>query len=316
MQSVAHRTDAYMWPSTSHDKWSASSGCFRVTVFASNNNSVSSGMKSILWPLPCNSPLLFLSMSASYSAPLISRTSCAAPGAGLQARVEPMWWGFKLAQACGIDPGEEAQTAALRELEEETSMRSVRVLTSLDRWLKYNFSPEVRRSGAPTAGDRSASCSMPGEVSAQKKNVSRVSKQVRSLCACLHAACIKEGMVDDQQASLSEQLLAEGKSYQTYCQLADQLVLVIVMQLVAEKELGQWPHRHCLAVTRTNQPDRGMGQARSGMNRLELGKERQPTKAPSEQKAGFVLETHSLILMCFAPCEDLWVLTLSSDLYF
>ncbi|KAF5841313.1 NUDIX hydrolase domain-like protein [Dunaliella salina] len=44
----------------------------------------------------------------------------------------------------GIDPGEEAQAAALRELEEETSMRSVRVLASLDRWLKYNFSPEVR----------------------------------------------------------------------------------------------------------------------------------------------------------------------------
>jgi len=48
--------------------------------------------------------------------------------------------------AGGIDPGEEAQAAAIRELEEETSMRSVRVLTCLDRWLKYNFSPEVSQN--------------------------------------------------------------------------------------------------------------------------------------------------------------------------
>jgi len=52
----------------------------------------------------------------------------------------------------GIDAGEDAAAAAVRELEEETSMRSVRVITCLDHWLTYDFSPEVKARLAGATG--------------------------------------------------------------------------------------------------------------------------------------------------------------------
>jgi 8-oxo-dGTP pyrophosphatase MutT (NUDIX family) len=44
----------------------------------------------------------------------------------------------------GIDPGEDAAEAALRELQEETSVRSVRIVSRINRWLTYDFPPEVK----------------------------------------------------------------------------------------------------------------------------------------------------------------------------
>lgn len=44
----------------------------------------------------------------------------------------------------GIDPYENPMVAALRELQEETGMKSVRLLGSLDQWLSYDFPTEVR----------------------------------------------------------------------------------------------------------------------------------------------------------------------------
>lgn len=46
----------------------------------------------------------------------------------------------------GIDPLENPMVAALRELREETGMRSVQLLGSLDRWLDYEFPTEVRHA--------------------------------------------------------------------------------------------------------------------------------------------------------------------------
>ena len=47
----------------------------------------------------------------------------------------------------GIDPGEEPMAAALRELYEETSIRSVRLLAEAPEWLSYDL-PEVARAKA------------------------------------------------------------------------------------------------------------------------------------------------------------------------
>jgi putative (di)nucleoside polyphosphate hydrolase len=44
----------------------------------------------------------------------------------------------------GVDPGEDAADAALRELLEETSVSSARIVGRTDRWLSYAFPPEVR----------------------------------------------------------------------------------------------------------------------------------------------------------------------------
>ncbi|KAF6252416.1 NUDIX hydrolase domain-like protein [Scenedesmus sp. NREL 46B-D3] len=44
----------------------------------------------------------------------------------------------------GIDPGEEPLAAAVRELQEETSISSVQVLAEAQRWLSYDFPPEAR----------------------------------------------------------------------------------------------------------------------------------------------------------------------------
>jgi putative (di)nucleoside polyphosphate hydrolase len=43
----------------------------------------------------------------------------------------------------GVDPGEDAADAALRELFEETSIKSASIVGRADRWLSYDFPPEV-----------------------------------------------------------------------------------------------------------------------------------------------------------------------------
>lgn len=52
------------------------------------------------------------------------------------------WW--QMPQG-GIDPGEGAKTAALRELYEETGIRSVELLAEAPEWLAYDFPPELQR---------------------------------------------------------------------------------------------------------------------------------------------------------------------------
>jgi putative (di)nucleoside polyphosphate hydrolase len=43
----------------------------------------------------------------------------------------------------GVDPGEEPETAARRELREETGVRSVRLLARTPDWLAYDYPPEA-----------------------------------------------------------------------------------------------------------------------------------------------------------------------------
>lgn len=44
----------------------------------------------------------------------------------------------------GIDKGEDPKAAALRELYEETSVKSVSVIGEIEGWLTYDYPPEVR----------------------------------------------------------------------------------------------------------------------------------------------------------------------------
>lgn len=46
--------------------------------------------------------------------------------------------------AGGIDDGEEPQEAALREVTEETSIKSARIVGEIDRWLHYDFPTKAR----------------------------------------------------------------------------------------------------------------------------------------------------------------------------
>ena len=50
------------------------------------------------------------------------------------------WW--QMPQG-GIDKGEDPEAAALRELYEETSIRSVSLIAESDGWLKYDLPPEL-----------------------------------------------------------------------------------------------------------------------------------------------------------------------------
>ena len=47
----------------------------------------------------------------------------------------------------GIDPGEELEAAARRELYEETGVRSVEPLGRVEDWITYDFPPAVMRRG-------------------------------------------------------------------------------------------------------------------------------------------------------------------------
>ncbi len=51
----------------------------------------------------------------------------------------------------GVDAGEDLQAAALRELVEETGVRSVTVLGRTDGWLTYDFPPEHSGHGVSKA---------------------------------------------------------------------------------------------------------------------------------------------------------------------
>jgi putative (di)nucleoside polyphosphate hydrolase len=50
------------------------------------------------------------------------------------------WW--QMPQG-GIDPGEDASTAALRELYEETGLRSVEIIAEHPGWLRYDLPPNL-----------------------------------------------------------------------------------------------------------------------------------------------------------------------------
>ena len=54
-------------------------------------------------------------------------------------------WNWQLPQG-GIDAGEDARVAALRELEEETGIpaRSVEIIDEIPGWIAYDYPPDVR----------------------------------------------------------------------------------------------------------------------------------------------------------------------------
>jgi len=56
---------------------------------------------------------------------------------------EPYCWQFPQG---GVDPGEDLEDAARRELHEETGIRSVSLLARTDGWIFYDFPPEVAAS--------------------------------------------------------------------------------------------------------------------------------------------------------------------------
>lgn len=63
---------------------------------------------------------------------------------GCRNGAEPPWqWQFPQG---GIDPGEDAETAAIRELYEETGIRAnqVELLGAISDWIAYDYPPEVR----------------------------------------------------------------------------------------------------------------------------------------------------------------------------
>ena len=47
----------------------------------------------------------------------------------------------------GVDDGEDLETAARRELEEETGVRSATLLACTESWFAYDFPPHVRKGG-------------------------------------------------------------------------------------------------------------------------------------------------------------------------
>ena len=56
----------------------------------------------------------------------------------------PYCWQFPQG---GVDPGEDLEAAARRELYEETGIRSVALIARTEGWILYDFPPEVLASG-------------------------------------------------------------------------------------------------------------------------------------------------------------------------
>ncbi|HYF24049.1 MAG TPA: RNA pyrophosphohydrolase [Caulobacteraceae bacterium] len=52
----------------------------------------------------------------------------------------------------GVDPGEDWETAARRELKEETGVTSATLLAATDGWITYDFPPEVLAGAKRTRG--------------------------------------------------------------------------------------------------------------------------------------------------------------------
>jgi 8-oxo-dGTP pyrophosphatase MutT (NUDIX family) len=51
---------------------------------------------------------------------------------------------FSVTSQGGIDEGETAAEAAVRELREETGVTSAEIIGQITRWVTYDFPPEVR----------------------------------------------------------------------------------------------------------------------------------------------------------------------------
>ena len=66
----------------------------------------------------------------------------------------------------GIDPGEDPWPAALRELHEETNIRSVKKLAEVPDWLDYDLPPDVAQARRKARPDR-----MESKVSAKFESI-------------------------------------------------------------------------------------------------------------------------------------------------
>lgn len=62
------------------------------------------------------------------------------PGSRQDPEGRDTWW--QMPQG-GIDEGEDYSAAALRELHEETGMRSVEIIAEIEDWLHYDLPPEL-----------------------------------------------------------------------------------------------------------------------------------------------------------------------------
>jgi putative (di)nucleoside polyphosphate hydrolase len=71
---------------------------------------------------------------------------------GRRART-PEPWNWQFPQG-GVDDGEDLLEAALRELEEETGVRSAEYLGRTEGWIVYDFPPEVSARGGRWRGQK------------------------------------------------------------------------------------------------------------------------------------------------------------------
>ncbi|MFZ5669436.1 MAG: RNA pyrophosphohydrolase [Pseudomonadota bacterium] len=64
-------------------------------------------------------------------------------------------WNWQFPQG-GVDPGEDLQEAALRELDEETGVTAVELLGRAPGWIVYDFPPGVSAHGGRWKGQKQA----------------------------------------------------------------------------------------------------------------------------------------------------------------